>query len=278
MKLKICTVHYCGLSSATRQSIEALRGKIDFFHVMAEATYIGQGRNTAILNGPNSRVKPALEPQYTHYLMLDSDIGFTPEQLEILIKRDLPIVSGAYESRSNPGRAVAGGWKIVAGNIDEGIVLNETGLKEVRWCGAGFLLLKREVLETLEFPWFYHEDIRYSDYGVQHCVQAGEDVSFCLKAARAGYKIFVDFDCKVQHIINKQEAYNMQEAQQQARTITPERWGLDMQSRFSDGIRWAVEQMVRLIDEINNLQSEIAKKDTEISELKKQIEGQKTAQ
>lgn len=66
--------------------------------------------------------------------------------------------------------------------------LPEKGLLEVAYSGFGFLLIKQGVFESIDYPWFSPEHIT-----IGNCVDfASEDVSFCLKARRAGFKIHVD--------------------------------------------------------------------------------------
>lgn len=63
------------------------------------------------------------------------------------------------------------------------------GLREVLWSGTGCLLVRRRVLEALEYPYFEHT-----------APGAGEDALFCLKARKAGFPIYVDHDVTVGHV------------------------------------------------------------------------------
>jgi hypothetical protein len=70
------------------------------------------------------------------------------------------------------------------------------GLQPVDYIGMGVMMVKREVFEKVEAPWFA---IPYSTIG-QHYI--GEDVFFCRKAREAGYEVLVDHDLshQVKHI------------------------------------------------------------------------------
>jgi hypothetical protein len=211
MKIKICIPHYCGLSKETIESVRNLKDKIDFDVIVTESTYIATGRNNSILGKASSNVKPILDKQYSHYLMVDSDIQFTPEQVIRLVNHKIPIVAGLYKSRCNDD-GVAGYFSLVEGNCNKSLSMLYNGLEIVDWCGAGFLLIESEVLQNMDYPWFRHLYVPYTEIdGTNHCLCTGEDMGFCILAKKAGYKIVVDCDCKVNHIIDKNKAYNIQE-------------------------------------------------------------------
>lgn len=75
-----------------------------------------------------------------------------------------------------------------------------TGLREVDWVGTGSLLVRRHVMETIKYPWFEHT-----------LPGTGEDILFCHKARKAGFKVHVDLDLVVGHMatvpITREMAY-----------------------------------------------------------------------
>jgi hypothetical protein len=207
-KIKICTPFYHGISKTTASSVAEAKKHFDVIWQKCEGTYIAEARNALIIGSQRSEKHPALEAGYTHYLQLDSDIGFTPENLNVLIEMDKPIVSGAYLSRRAKDCYVGGGWNITEGNMGQSIKVSEKGIIPVKWCGGGFLLIKREVLEKMEAPWFCHEPVEFKEEsGVEHSIQTSEDIGFCMKAARFGYEILLNADCVVEHILDKNAAY-----------------------------------------------------------------------
>jgi len=159
-------------------------------------------RNQVVTMGSN-RVYQRNLP-FDYYLCVDSDIEFTAEDVQKLIDCDVDIVSGAYKSRKNPVKAVAGNFTGVHGLIgDEDLVLwSESGLKEVDWVGAGFLLIKKQVLERMKYPYFRELITEYDSGSIPCAVWCGEDVGFCIAAKEAGFKIYVDMGVKVNHLIN----------------------------------------------------------------------------
>lgn len=66
---------------------------------------------------------------------------------------------------------------------------------EVANTGMGFMLVKRGVFESLDYPWFRPIEKRIGtmvDFTM-------EDVAFCLTAKEKGYKILVDPRVRVGH-------------------------------------------------------------------------------
>jgi GT2 family glycosyltransferase len=68
-------------------------------------------------------------------------------------------------------------------------------LIEVSYTGMGFMLVRKEVFESLEYPWFRPLEKRIGDM-VDFTM---EDVAFCLKAKEKGFGIFVDTGVRVGH-------------------------------------------------------------------------------
>jgi hypothetical protein len=60
----------------------------------------------------------------------------------------------------------------------------------------GAALIKKEVLEKMEHPWFRHMIIDLGDVAEE----IGEDFSFCVGAKQAGYKIYCDASNRAAHI------------------------------------------------------------------------------
>jgi GT2 family glycosyltransferase len=59
----------------------------------------------------------------------------------------------------------------------------------------GFMLVKRGVFESLEYPWF-----RPIEKRIGNMVDfTTEDVSFCLRARERGWKVLADMEVKVGH-------------------------------------------------------------------------------
>ena len=158
---------------------------------------------------------------FDYYMCVDSDIEFKPEDVVTLVNSGHDIITGAYQFRVDSNFMVAGRYTGTKGVIVQGddfLLWNEAGIQEIDWAGAGFLLIKAEVLEKLEYPWFREEVIKFENCGVPHATWVGEDVGFCLAAQKAGYKIYCDCDVKVNHLVGKpfERSYSVDEAYQEA--------------------------------------------------------------
>jgi hypothetical protein len=71
--------------------------------------------------------------------------------------------------------------------------------------GFGFVAVKSGVFEKIERPWFgMLPQVINNSKGKQVVLSLGEDVSWCVKARHAGYKIYFDPNVKVGHIKSKE--------------------------------------------------------------------------
>lgn len=143
---------------------------------------------TYIHDSRNELVRRALEDGATHMLWLDDDMTFPPNAAFRLLKHDVPIVGCNYSTRTHPLFPVAIKHTGLSGDSDPtrlDMVPSEDGLAEVEGIGFGCVLTKREVFEKIEFPWF-------ENYYDEEHIAVGEDVDFCSKAIKAGFRIMVD--------------------------------------------------------------------------------------
>ena len=72
---------------------------------------------------------------------------------------------------------------------------------EVTCVPAGFLLVKREVFEKLEKPWFIYGDPELKKRFGHTEKGPGEDVYFSIKAVKAGYKLWLDTRAEFIHYV-----------------------------------------------------------------------------
>jgi hypothetical protein len=121
-------------------------------------------------------------------LWLDSDMRFPADALSRLLAHGKPIVGTNYSQRVVPPLPTAhvsignGEFKNMWTNADS------TGLAEIDFLGMGCLLTKAEVFKRMEKPWFH------LGYSTRNHKFIGEDVYFCLNAAKAGYPVLLDHD------------------------------------------------------------------------------------
>ena len=158
--------------------------------VWQTATYIHRARQVLADLSVN------IQSDYT--LFIDSDMRFPPNALIKLLLHGQPMVGCNYSSRGMPARFVA--VKKVRGEGGSrgeilGTMPGSTGLEEVEALGFGFVLIRNDVFAALpdpnKEPWFFF-DFQERDDGLGNHV--GEDVYFCTKVRKAGFKILVDHD------------------------------------------------------------------------------------
>lgn len=139
---------------------------------------------------------------YDFIMWIDSDIIFTPTHFEKLLSNNLDICGGLY--------LMDGGNQFTAVEKMDESYFKENGsfqfmtpddikdsprVKEVSYTGFGFLLIKKGVFETIKYPWFEPKTLKIGNYKDF----VSEDVSFCLKAKEAGFKIHIDPTVWVRH-------------------------------------------------------------------------------
>jgi GT2 family glycosyltransferase len=122
-------------------------------------------------------------------LWVDSDVMVFADSALKLLAHDLDIVSGVCVAKQEPYNIHAGYLKDGRGFPDNSLV-DTPSIKEVDWVGFGFVLIKTEVFDKIEGPYFSFPGDS----------QIGEDIYFCLKAKAAGYKIHLDPGCQVGHV------------------------------------------------------------------------------
>lgn len=142
--------------------------------------------------------------KYDYMLWIDSDIIFTFQHFIALLKRNLPVIAGMYQTSDGYTYPAVREWdeKFF---LENGYFqfLNDDDIKdmkdpiEVVYTGFGFLLAKNGIFESLEYPWF--EPIHHS---LSETVKdfSSEDVSVCRKLLDKGHKIYVDPTVVVGHL------------------------------------------------------------------------------
>jgi len=126
--------------------------------------------------------------KFTHILWLDDDQAFRPDMLVWLARNGhLDVISALYY-----GRQKALPVAYVRDDSDNKyshytMLTVPTEVVEVDAVGFGGVLMRREILDKLEEPYFSFKD-------------AGEDVYFCARAKEQGVKIHLDGRYSIGHI------------------------------------------------------------------------------
>jgi FkbM family methyltransferase len=133
---------------------------------------------------------------YDYLLSVDSDIVLPRDTLRRFLSHDVDVVSGLYIQRK-PGHHTLEIYE----NNDRGGVSNipygkikDRGLVPIGGCGFGCVLIKKSVFQAIPYPHFvYHS-------ALNHTNTISEDVDFCAKALKKGFKIYADTAIKCRHI------------------------------------------------------------------------------
>src|ERR1700740_2350912 len=171
------------------------------------------------------------DPNATHLLFVDADIGFTPDQVFRLIESGADVVAGFYPIKKvnwdKAKRAMeAGRPNLAAASLDYVLEIDDpdhvmvvNGFTRVRYAGTGFLMIRRHVLERMcahpEYAplRFYREHSHdalagsASGFALFECMidpatgtYLSEDFAFCKRWTDIGGEIWADLDIRLDHV------------------------------------------------------------------------------
>ena len=167
-----------------------------------------------LIAGPRNELvaRFLLEQRAPWLLMVDTDMVFTPDALDRLLaaadQRARPIVGGLCYSQETDGEQLPTAYELQphadgAATFARYTTWPENDVFEVGATGAAFLLVHRYVFERIArgwapgkcdpiWPWF-----KETAMGTR---RMGEDLTFCLRARSARYKIYVHSGVQVGHM------------------------------------------------------------------------------
>jgi hypothetical protein len=167
------------------------------------------GGYAAIDQARNKMATDALIDGFDETMWIDADVAFQPKDIDRIRSHNLPIVTGICPKKGKQELALhilPGTKRIVFGK--------QGGLTEVKYAGTGFLHVRREVYERIQYdlnlpvcnerfprpvlPFF--QPLIYED--AEGPWYLGEDWSFCERARQCGYRIFADSVIRLWHIGN----------------------------------------------------------------------------
>jgi hypothetical protein len=165
---------------------------------LSNESLISRGRNTLTARFLHNQ-------ESTHLMFIDSDIGWEPWHLLVLLNRDVDVIGGLYPMKSMPVKWCVNGF--------EGAETGPDHLQEVTKTGTGFLLIKREVFEKLNahpavkpfvndigLPAELNPHMKtYFDTAVREGRYYSEDWTFCENWRDIGGKVWVDKRVLLRH-------------------------------------------------------------------------------
>ena len=140
----------------------------------------------------NRTIREALDGGYDYWLSADTDIILDPKTLRALIEADKDIVSEIFWTRAPNGRYWCNAWMHdqASGMPEE---WRKPGLYRVGMTGA-LTLVKRKVFEA---------GVDYTRIPNINAALRGEDRHFCVRAACAGFEMWIDTHCPATHLYTR---------------------------------------------------------------------------
>jgi hypothetical protein len=168
------------------------------------------------------------DPDATHLLFIDADIGFEPEQVLRLIECGADMCAAIYPikridwdkvrtsikvARPNPAAAA---FNYVFEVDDPAAVIERGGFVRVRYAGTGFLMIRRQALQRIcsHYPQLQYKRDHSIDattasgnrFALFECMIAedgtylSEDFAFCKRWIDMGGEIWADLNSKLDHV------------------------------------------------------------------------------
>lgn len=145
------------------------------------------------------------QPPFTHLLFVDADTVPPADALKRLLSHDKDIVSGLtpifrVDPKTGEGQTFDNCFTHFDTDEKTGKVKQThmaqrgTGLQKIIRCGSSCILIKREVFEALEAPYY---EFLYNPDHTEHI--RSEDIHFCDKAKAEGFELWADTDVACQH-------------------------------------------------------------------------------
>ena len=171
------------------------------------------------------------DPAATHFLFVDADIGFTPDQVFRLIESGADVVAGVYPIKrvnwdkakrmleSNRPTMPSAALDYVLELEDPNQVVSVNGFTRVRFAGTGFLMIRRHVLERMcrhpayaSLQFFREHSLdalagspnRFALFECMIDPKTGtylsEDFAFCKRWTDIGGEIWADIESRLDHV------------------------------------------------------------------------------
>ena len=141
----------------------------------------------------NRTITEMLTGGYDYWFSVDTDIVLDPRTLRTLIEADKDIVSEIFWTQAPSGRYWCNAWMVdqAAGMKED---WKKPGLYRCGMTGA-LTLVKREVFAA---------GVDYTPIPNIYSALRGEDRHFCVRAACAGFEMWIDSHCPATHLYTRQ--------------------------------------------------------------------------
>jgi len=140
---------------------------------------------------------------YDYLMWIDSDMVFAPEQFKALLDMNKDIASGIYKMADQAQYATVEKYNTQEYKdngkftfLNDELLANKPDTFPVEYTGFGWMLIKKGVIESMEYPWFRPEWMNFGN-GIEDFTS--EDVGFCINVKKKGYKIYVNKKVHIGH-------------------------------------------------------------------------------
>lgn len=197
---------FVGMPNQGTVSIETFRSVMKLGWAVAQQP-LPDGRHIADLQFKDCETSALMQARYqlitdalatpgiTHFLWIDTDIGFPPDALHRLLMHGKPVVAANYPMKTMPicpptARTRAEGYP-----FGKFLVTTPTssGLEEACLIGFGFCLIEIDVFRKIPEPWMSMPFTAARGEGTKPHFM-GEDTTFCDTCHELGIPIYVDHD------------------------------------------------------------------------------------
>ena len=172
---------------------------IEILDGQSQGLYIDYQQNSCIRKMREAEEKFG---QFDYFWLLNDDMSMPRATLQklvaankdivvpIMLLHDLPFDTLFYDYRQEDGLY-----------HHKYLEPGERGLTRGLAAGGGGMLIKREVFDAFEDPWWQtHWDFPTKENpGKGHPTRSTEDFDFCRKAEESGFEVWCDLDCPVGH-------------------------------------------------------------------------------
>lgn len=189
---------YCTAVENTRQLIRMHGGKVENFKTKyVSDIYYARSK----LFGAFLRAK-----QFTHMIMVDDDMGFTPEDVVwmLLLQRDM--IAAVGPKKVYP---IEYAFNMIGDDGKPALLYHETetNVAEVPFVGAAFMMISRACAEKMAtaYPELEYEvENGVTEHSIFDSViinrrRLSEDYAFCWRWRKLGGKVYVKMDCTITH-------------------------------------------------------------------------------
>lgn len=162
------------------------------YAMMFEDSLVDRGRDRA--------AAAFMASEFTHLLFIDADTEFEPESILRLLAADKPLIVGAYRKKNERDEYAVTFLDDAADGLEQ---CPHTGAVKIARGGTGFMMIKREVFETLAraMPEIAYTDNSHRDGPramhafFEHVVRDGlrwsEDYTFCERWRAQGGEVWL---------------------------------------------------------------------------------------